>query len=549
MKRLKFMIALIKGKRKIMWAFSMSLNGMQTLIVSLIFGFAFKIALDSLTLENLSSYESTIFIIIIGGAYLIFVLPIIGYIMEIRSSSFKYYIMDSVFRTYVQGCDIKSQGHSAEAMDYLQNDVRMASDIFGWDMAVIIQALISGVGSLVIMAVYSYKIALMCLCFGGIIFLLSFLSRKMIKHNVVIRRDLWQSILKRIIDIINNHRTLKIYGLGKYERSKISELTYMHEQKSLSIDNISNCVGVLVSLFSDMLMYSGVIIVGTLLINLGEMTFGTLMLFLQLCTCVIFLFTAITDYFVNYQDMLNAIDRLVSFYEKYNSGITEYEYRDNIKYDDWKTLDSFQLTCEINEFAYEEIPVLNNVSFELKSKEVCNIIGKNGSGKSTLAKILANQLVTKKGDIVFNGVSIQEIPPQKLPLLIGLVPQTIDFIRGTLIDNIELGFNHYDNLLLNKLIQITELDKVISQMPQGMQTIIEPKGNNLSSGQKQRVALVRSLIRKPLIIILDEFDANIENSLYNKIISEIRVIFPQISIIMINHKETRLECGKEVKLC
>ena len=318
-----------------------------------------------------------------------------------------------------------------------------------------------------------------------------------------------------------------------------------HEKESSSIDNISNVIGTLISLFSDMFMYSGVIIAGMFLINRGEITFGTLMLFLQLCTCITFLFSAITDYFINYQDMLNAVDRLDVFFKKYSKDNT---YKNDIKYSDWKKRDSFELRCCVNAFAYEDKNILEKIYFTLKDKEVLKILGKNGSGKSTLAKIILNQRALNNGHVALNGVPISEIPPSILPTLIGYVPQTIDFIHGSVLDNIELGYYAYDKKLLDRLLQLTDLDKMISLMPQKIHTIIESKGNNLSSGQKQRVAFIRALIRTPLILILDEFDANIENSLYDKIMSKIRSDFPELGIILINHNDDNLFDSKVVSV-
>lgn len=548
MKNLRAMLRLIKGKVRPSWIIALILNSFQTFIVSLVFGYTFMIALDSVALGNLVGHQLALTIMVFGGVYLIFVLPIIGYVMETSMSSYKFYIMNKAFEHYIRFCEMKEHKHSAIAINYIQTDVKTASNIFGWSTAVFFQAVLSGIGSILIMFFYSYQVALMCLSFGVAIFFLNNFMRKKIRIKVETRRTLWTKIFERIVDIVSNHRIFKVYNLKRYEYNKIEALSTEQERETSSIDNISNKMKTFEFLLSDLCMYFGTILIGLYFINIGEITFGTLMLFLQLNICIVFLFSAIGDYFVNQQEIFNASERLADFFQKYAPDSTPLKSRDTLNVENWKKEHILALKCHITEFRYQTAPVLRNVYFELRTGETYRIVGENGAGKSTIAKLLTNQYNLINGEITLNKISLNEIPQRDIPSLIALLPQNIDFIKGSIIENIELGFQDYESDFLDYLLSITELDKMIDKMPQGLETIIEAKGNNLSSGQKQRIALVRSMIRKPLVLILDELDASIEHSLYRQILLEIRKTFPKLGLICINHGEDVFSNVKTITL-
>lgn len=153
-------------------------------------------------------------------------------------------------------------------------------------------------------------------------------------------------------------------------------------------------------------------------------------------------------------------------------------------------------------FEYEEnIPTIQNVSFEIDAGEYVAILGHNGSGKSTIAKLLIGLLEKKSGDIMVEGISLNEENLHDVRSHIGIVFQNPDnqFIGATVRDDIAFG-------LENKCVPQKDMEDIINYYAKevNMYAFLDHEPSKLSGGQKQRVAIAGILAMQPDILILDE---------------------------------------------
>ena len=153
-------------------------------------------------------------------------------------------------------------------------------------------------------------------------------------------------------------------------------------------------------------------------------------------------------------------------------------------------------------FEYEEnIPTIQNVSFEINAGEYVAILGHNGSGKSTIAKLLIGLLEKKSGDIIVEGISLNEENLYDVRSHIGIVFQNPDnqFIGATVRDDIAFG-------LENKCVPQKDMEDIINYYAKevNMYAFLDHEPSKLSGGQKQRVAIAGILAMQPDILILDE---------------------------------------------
>lgn len=153
-------------------------------------------------------------------------------------------------------------------------------------------------------------------------------------------------------------------------------------------------------------------------------------------------------------------------------------------------------------FEYEEnIPTIQNVSFEIDAGEYVAILGHNGSGKSTIAKLLIGLLEKKSGDIMVEGISLNEENLYDVRSHIGIVFQNPDnqFIGATVRDDIAFG-------LENKCVPQKDMEDIINYYAKevNMYAFLDHEPSKLSGGQKQRVAIAGILAMQPDILILDE---------------------------------------------
>ncbi|MFW6035014.1 MAG: ABC transporter ATP-binding protein [Halothermotrichaceae bacterium] len=154
-------------------------------------------------------------------------------------------------------------------------------------------------------------------------------------------------------------------------------------------------------------------------------------------------------------------------------------------------------------FGAEEA-ALKNISFKAEPGEITAIIGSTGSGKSTLVNLIPRFYDVDRGNIIIEGVNINQINQQKLRSKIGLVPQKAVLFTGTVAENIRYGKKDASDKEVKKAAETAQAADFISAMDNGYDSGIAQGGNNLSGGQKQRLSIARALIRKPEIFVFDD---------------------------------------------
>jgi ABC-type Fe3+/spermidine/putrescine transport system ATPase subunit len=176
------------------------------------------------------------------------------------------------------------------------------------------------------------------------------------------------------------------------------------------------------------------------------------------------------------------------------------------------------LVCESISKSYEN-EVLSNFNLEVGSDEIVALLGPSGSGKSTLLRIICGLENSDSGKVIFNGIDLEEIPPEKRG--IGMVFQNLAlFPHLNVHDNLKFGLP--PNSSIARISEILELV--------GLKNFGQRKIQNLSGGESQRVALARSLIAEPKMILLDEPLSSLDADIKESLSLEVRKMIKSLSI-------------------
>ena len=185
-------------------------------------------------------------------------------------------------------------------------------------------------------------------------------------------------------------------------------------------------------------------------------------------------------------------------------------------------------------------PSLDNCNIKIKEGEKVGIIGQTGAGKSTFLRILTGLDSPTKGSVYLDGHEISTIHPIEIRQNIGVMPQDPFLFSGTLKENIELSTPISKEKLM-ELIKITGLEDLVKKSGQGDGLQVGERGSNLSVGQRHLVALARALINNPPILILDEPTTGLDVGLEKTLISHMKQVLENKTLIVITHRFAALD--------
>jgi ATP-binding cassette subfamily B protein len=184
---------------------------------------------------------------------------------------------------------------------------------------------------------------------------------------------------------------------------------------------------------------------------------------------------------------------------------------------------------------YGEKEILKNISFEIQPHTKTAIIGPTGAGKTELLYLMTGLAQLSKGEIFVDGVSVSEWDQEALFSKMGMVFQDSIIFNASLKENIL--FKHgADESNLHTAIAVSELQGLVDELPERMDTNISERGINLSGGQKQRLMLARALAIQPRVLLLDDFTSRVDAGTEGRILSNIQNSFKDITLVSITQK-------------
>lgn len=180
--------------------------------------------------------------------------------------------------------------------------------------------------------------------------------------------------------------------------------------------------------------------------------------------------------------------------------------------------------------------ILKDATFSIKAGKTVALVGKSGSGKTTIVDIILGLYHVSKGNVLIDGVNINNINLKEYRQRIGYVPQDPFIINDTILANITLGYNNYKMEDINKVLKLAYINEFLTKMPDHLNTVVGEKGTKLSGGQKQRIALARALFKNPDILILDEATSALDNQSEFYVQKAIENLKNKLTIIVIAHR-------------
>ncbi len=335
------------------------------------------------------------------------------------------------------------------------------------------------------------------------------------------------------LDSLINYESVKIFNNELYQASKYDKALMKYQQSSVKIATslafLNSGQNFIFTLALTAMMYMGCQGVYT-----GELTVGDLVLInqlvFQLSVPLNFLGSVYRELKQSLLDMENLFqlqNQPIRIKEIPNAPPLKLNNNNNNNYNNNNSLPG-EIRFENVLFGYHpDRPILNNASFTIPARQKVAIVGPSGSGKSTILRLIFRFYDINQGRILIDGQDISKVLLESLRKLIGIVPQETPLFNDTILENIRYGRLDASDEEIYRVINQVQLNKLIDDLPDGVQTIVGERGMMISGGEKQRLAMARLLLKRAPITFFDEATSALDTHTEQALLKTIRLVFKQ----------------------
>jgi ATP-binding cassette subfamily C protein LapB len=343
-----------------------------------------------------------------------------------------------------------------------------------------------------------------------------------------------------LVEAIGGLETIKSLNAQGRIQSKWEQFVQKTSESSLKVRSLSQAM-ITFSMFLQQLCSVGVIVYGVYLIQDGQITSGTLLAVIILSGRALAPLGQVASLLARMNHSMSALQALNRVMAMPVERPAEKRFLHRPTFDG-------AIRFEDVTFSYPgaDLPALKNVSFSIAPGERVAFIGRVGSGKSTLAKLVLNLYQPASGAVTVDGTDLRQVDPSDLRRNIGTILQDSFLFHGTVRENIALGAPFVDDEAILRAARMAGVDDFVRRHPRGYDLIVGERGEGLSGGQRQAVALARALVADPPILILDEPTSGIDTGTEKVFISQVSKTLKDRTLLLITHRASLLPLATRI---
>jgi ATP-binding cassette subfamily B protein len=437
--------------------------------------------------------------------------------------------------------DFFNQNKAGDLISRVNNDTDKINQFFSQSLVQFMSSIFSMTGAGIFLLSINLKLGLAALAPAVLLLFFTRGISPWVKSTNAKNLKSTGSLSAEIQESMNNFKVIVAFNRRDYFRKRFDEVNTENYQTALKA-GIANNMFTPVYGFSSSIGQMVVLAFGIYLISVGQFSVGLLISFLAYIAQFYNPLRQIAALWANFQVALAGWDRISHILEMENN----LEIIENSEKEEACCVLAFRNVS----FSY--IPgneILKNVSFSLERGKTYAFVGPTGGGKTTTASLMARLYDPTEGKIILNGVDIRSMDLDTRTSKIGFILQEPFLFTGTLRDNILYGNVQYkdiSNEALSEVISAAGLDGLLERFDGGLTADIKSSGDGISLGQKQLIAFIRAVLRKPELLILDEATANID-TVTEQLLDDILKKLPQSTIrIIIAHRLNTIENADEI---
>jgi ATP-binding cassette, subfamily C, bacterial LapB len=332
-----------------------------------------------------------------------------------------------------------------------------------------------------------------------------------------------------VLETIKSTRT-ELRVLNRFERI-FDEYSY-----STHIVRLYHGLAAYANVTIGQMMVAVVLMIGAYEVSAGNMTIG------GLSTCSLLVGRVIGPI----GQLITAVHRTIQSRALLKTLASETRYHSETAGDEsgaLRTPDQCALRLQSVAFSYagQTTRQIDNLTINIQRGERIAIVGRSGSGKSTLLRLIARLAEADRGSILLDGFDVRQYEPSDLRRALGYMGQTAGIVEDSLMRNLTLGQGEIDPNLFDEIMKLTGVSDFAATHPQGFGMNVGPRGERLSGGERQSVALARILLASPKVLLLDEPTASMDTMLEARLVRNLGNFIGDRTLIVATHRAPVLQ--------
>lgn len=515
---------------------------------------------DSASNHDTDGFMLNVFLVTALVALQLFMRAVIRYLNELSKSS-----LENIFKERLMKCLLVKDYaaveavHSGEWLNRLTNDTVVVANGYTEILPGIMGMAVKMLSAVIMIIILQPWFTWIILPGGFVIVILTYAFRKVLKklHKNVQEKDGRLRIFLQ--ETLGNMMMIRSFAAENQIEHEVSEKTAQHQSARMSKNRFSNFCNVgFGAAFNGMYLF-GVIWCGWGILT-GTVTYGTLTAVTQLISQIQSPFANITGYLPKFYAMTASAERLMEI-ENFKADSTEPALNsDEIKKFYNKKLIGIGLenvnfayyppSEKTEELSKSEMPtVLENISLKIKKGEYVAFTGHSGCGKSTVIKLLMSIYRPDSGECsIFTSDGKESLSP-KWHRLFAYVPQGNKLMTGTVRQAVSFADKSQmkNDKKIAQALNIACADGFVSELENGVDTLLGERGTGLSEGQMQRIAVARAIFSESPILILDEATSSLDSATEKKLINNLRRMTDK-TVVIVTHRPAALSvCDRVIK--
>ena len=351
-----------------------------------------------------------------------------------------------------------------------------------------------------------------------------------------IKQSMMESALKNalLFETISGLETVKVQAAEGHTQRRWEELTEKASRTSVKTRRV-NAFALNFATFVQQIVSVFVVIVGVFLIKEAEISMGALI------ACVILSGRAMAP-LAQIAGLLTRMHQSAESLKQLDDLMKKDVERPTGKH--FISMPSIQGKVEFRDVLFhypgQTVPALNNLGFTLEPGEHVGVIGAVGSGKTTIERLLINLYQPESGSVQLDGTDVRQIDPGDLRRNVGAVQQSPQLFYGSVRENITMGHEMAPDRAVLRAAELAGVTEFLKESQAGLDTQVGERGEALSGGQRQAVAIARALLYDPPVLILDEPTASMDPASENRLRKRLHHVTEGRTTILITHKGSML---------